>query len=75
MKGYTLDKKDVVNMICGIDIGLRAYSVDDNAMEVLQEKKVGTYYGGFSNEWNWNRSELEALELPVLVDLYMKIKY
>lgn len=70
-----MDRTDLLNAICGVNMWTRAYTVKDNAMSVCQQMEVGRGYGGFNNEWVWDRLALERHPTESLQELYSKIKY
>lgn len=62
-----LDKEDLVNLVKGI---YPRYKF----MDKLLKDKLGTYVGGFREDFTWNHLELMGLSEPELYMLYKKLK-
>lgn len=67
---YNLEHDDIVNMVCGLDVGYDGmHWLDKNGW-----KKLYHYYGGFDDRFSWNRGELKRLSDTELLPVYLAVK-
>lgn len=63
---FELDRKDVISLLKGTE---PHYSVMDKIPNDL-----GSYFGGFKDEWQWNNNIPEKYSDEELLDLYLICK-
>ena len=66
-----LEKIDIINLV-------RSTTPYYNEMSEIEEMELGSYFGGFSDRWDWEHEESEVWDNfteQELFDLYKKLKH
>lgn len=62
-----LNKIDIINMLKGT-------CCPYDFIDEFSKRELGTFSGGFSDEWIWNEVTLFSKSMEELLDIYNKIK-
>lgn len=63
-----LNKEDLVRLICG------SCPLSYEQIEFFAKQGLGSYTGGFADDWDWNRHALEEKSEKQLWDYYQQLK-